>query len=144
MSKQLALTNGSGAGGNGAHARARSVRNVRRGKPLRKWQQNFLRSLRKTPNVSVACAMAGVGRTTAYKYREEDELFREKWEEMLEASVDRIEEKAFQVAMAGDSSLISFLLRCHRPQIYRDVQRMELDARLCGVLLLPEKEDKAP
>jgi hypothetical protein len=48
--------------------------------------------------------VAHVSRFTAYKYREEDEAFAAKWEEALQASVDRCEEKAFDMALLINGS----------------------------------------
>jgi hypothetical protein len=57
---------------NSSRARARHVA---------RWQAAFLQALRKAPNVAHACRVAHVDRTTAYKHREENEVFARKWEE---------------------------------------------------------------
>ena len=82
--------------------------------------------------------MAHVSRFTAYKYREEDEAFAAKWEEALQASVDRCEEKAFDMAWKGDSQLLQFILKAHRPAIYRE--RIEA-AVAGGIVLIPAKSE---
>lgn len=110
----------------------------------RKWQRKFLQVLRQTPDVKSACRVARVARSTAYRRREADEAFRQQWDDALAASVDELEAVAFRIARDGDANLIQFLLRCHRPEIYRDVSRHEVDARVCGVIVVPQKEDKAP
>lgn len=109
-----------------------------------KWQQKFLRSLKKTPSVKHACISAGVSRSTAYRQREADEAFAEKWNNAVAESVDELEAVAFKIATAGDANLIQFLLRCHRPEIYKETQRRELtgaDGRpLTGkIVFLPAK-----
>jgi acyl-CoA thioesterase len=80
------------------------------------WQSRFLQALRKTPSVSVACKAAGISRDTAYTHRLKDEAFASAWLSALGASVDELETKAFELAMAGDSTLITFMLRCHKPE----------------------------
>jgi len=60
---------------------------------LARWQAVFLKTLREAPNVAHACRKAGVNRTTAYRHKEDDEEFNAKWEDALNASVDRCEEK---------------------------------------------------
>jgi len=48
------------------------------------------------------------------------------------------------MAWNGDSQLLQFILKAHRPERYRETSRVEIDQRLCGVLVVPEKEQKAP
>jgi hypothetical protein len=140
--KQLALTNStSPAQRNGAHG---SHASRARAKRLARWQAAFIQALRKAPNVAHACRMAKISRFTAYKFREADETFAQRWEAALSASVDRCEEKAFDMAWKGDSQLLQFILKAHRPDRYRETARLEVDQRLCGVILLPEKEQKDP
>jgi hypothetical protein len=85
---------------------------------------------------------AGIDRATAYRHRQEDEAFAEQWIDAIQASVDELEHKAFQLALAGDSNLITFMLRCHKPNVYRDTQRHEVGL-LGGIVLLPPKEEGA-
>jgi hypothetical protein len=55
-----------------------------------------------------------------------------------------LESTAFKLASAGDANLITFLLRCHKPEVYRETSRMEIDGRACGVIIMPEKENLPP
>ena len=109
---------------------------------LARWQAVFLRALRHNPNVTAAFRAAHISNFTAYKYREQDEAFAAKWNEALDASVDEVEETAFRIAKDGDNQMIQFVLKAFRPERYRETSRMEIDTRLCGVILLPEKESK--
>jgi hypothetical protein len=104
-----------------------------------RWRSLFLQALRQTPSIKHACKAAGIVRTTAYKHRKEDQDFAAQWEDAIQASVDELEHKAFQLALAGDSNLITFMLRCHKPEVYRDTQRHEVGL-LGGIVLLPAKE----
>ncbi len=109
-----------------------------RARPLRKWQKIFLVALRATPNVKAACLAAKVSRQTAYVHRKENPFFRDQWLDALESAVDELEAVAFRLATEGDSSLISFLLRCHRPEIYRDRQEVAVAG---GIIFLPQKKE---
>lgn len=103
------------------------------------WKSRFLAALAKIPSVKTACASAGVARMTAYRHRRADEQFARDWDWAIQHSVDDLEAVAFKLALEGDISLIQFLLRSHRPEIYRDTQRHEVGL-LGGVVLLPPKE----
>ena len=103
------------------------------------WQKRFLESLRQTPNVKAACSAAGVSRQTAYRTRGTDSVFRDAWQSALDASVDELEARAFQLALEGDARLVEFMLKSHRPAIYRDTQRHEVGL-LGGIVLMPAKE----
>src|SRR5439155_6699435 len=109
-----------------------------RARMIARWQAVFLKALRKSPNIAWACRKAGVSRFTAYRYREVDETFSSKWEEALSASVDRCEEKAFDMAWKGDSQLLQFILKAHRPSIYRE--RIEA-AVAGGIVFIPAKAE---
>jgi len=87
--------------------------------------------------------VARVDRATVYRHREQDEEFASQWKAAIQASVDELEHKAFQLALAGDSNLITFMLRCHKPEVYRDTQRHEVGL-LGGIVLLPAKEPGEP
>jgi hypothetical protein len=106
-----------------------------------RWRARFLSALRKAPSVKHACLAAGIDRATAYRHRLDDEDFAEQWQDAIQGSVDELEHKAFQLALAGDSNLITFMLRCHKPEVYRDTQRHEVGL-LGGIVLLPSKKDE--
>src|SRR5436309_14465454 len=90
-----------------------------------KWQRRFLRSLARSPNVALAAKRAGVSRTHVYRVREQDPAFAGAWKNSIESALDELEGAAFALAKRGDSQLISWLLRCHRPSVYRETQRTE-------------------
>ncbi len=101
--------------------------------------------LRQTPSIKAACSAAGISRQTAYRNRAGNAEFAELWQDALDASVDHLEAVAFKLASEGDANLIQFLLRCHRPEVYKDTQRRELtgaDGRpLTGkIIFLPAKD----
>jgi hypothetical protein len=125
--QQLALRS------NGAHSA-----NASRARRLTRWQATFLKALRRNPNITAAAHAARVSRFTAYKFRNNDENFAAKWDEALDASVDKVEETAFRMANEGDGGMVQFVLKAHRPERYRE--RQEIDARLLGgIVLIPAK-----
>jgi hypothetical protein len=58
--------------------------------------------------------------------------------------VDALEHEVYQRALKEDSQLAMFVLKAFRPERYRETSRVEIDQRLCGVIILPEKEQKEP
>jgi hypothetical protein len=104
-----------------------------------RWRAAFLRSLRQRPDVKHACSVAKIDRATAYRHRREDDEFDAAWTDAIAGSVDELETKAFELAAKGDTNLITFLLRCHKPEVYRDIQKHEVGL-LGGIVLLPAKQ----
>ena len=73
--------------------RARRERNKKR----------FLETLSKAPlHVGQAADSAGVGRSTAYLWRREDEKFKAVWEEIQEGALDQIEHSLYLAATVPD------------------------------------------
>src|SRR6266566_4003911 len=130
--KALVVRNGSRKS-HGSRARTR----------LGRWHATFLKTLRKVPNITLACKAANVSRRTCYDHRELDPKFKEAWDAALDQSVDRVETTAFKLASEGEPRLIEFILKARRRSIYGDVSRMELDARVGGIIFLPAKSEGA-
>jgi len=116
------------------------LRGARR-QSVTRWQRRFVQCLRISAKVAAACAAARISRQTAYRQREQDPEFAAKWQEAIDFSLDELEAVAFKRAKEGDSQLLSWLLRCHRP-IYRDTQRTEHAVLGKIVFMLPEKEER--
>jgi hypothetical protein len=109
---------------------------------LRSWQKKFITALKQTPNVTLACQVANVSREAAYKSRRNDQLFAEQWQAAINAAVDNLETKAFELALRDNVPLLMFLLKAHR-STYRETQRHE--HLVAGrIILLPEKEEREP
>ncbi len=111
-------------------------------KRIELWKERFLVSLRAVPNITTACAAAGVSRQSAYRTRAEDSVFAEKWTDALDKSIDALEARAFEIAMEGDTNLLQFILRAHRPETYKETQRHEVGL-VGGVIFLPQKAEGA-
>jgi hypothetical protein len=102
------------------------------------WRTTFLGALEVSGNISAAARRAGVGRATAYRHRQAEPEFRSGWDEALEVATDALEDEARRRAVEGweepvfqggqevgrirkyDSTLLIFLLKAHRPEVYRD------------------------
>jgi hypothetical protein len=103
-----------------------------------RWAAAFLRALAAVPNVSNAARAANVSRRMAYKHRESDPEFAAAWDEALETSVDELVGECYRRAVEGtekpvfhkgkvcghireySDTLAIFLLKCHRPKVYRE------------------------
>lgn len=89
------------------------------------WEPRFFGALRNSGNVRAACLAAGVTRSAAYKARATSALFRAAWTEALEDGVDVLEAEARRRAMSGSDQLLMFLLKAHRPGVYREDRARE-------------------
>jgi len=92
----------------------------------RPWYRDFIEQLVEFPNVSRACAYAGVSRQAAYQARDVDAQFRAAWDMCIEASIDKLEEEAFRRANENSDTLAIFLLKAHRPERYQEKASLEL------------------
>lgn len=121
--------------------------------PLRKrgsrhlWRIDFLAILRRTMNVGLACAHAGVARKTAYKHRNKYPRFAQAWDDALDTALDSLEFQAFTLAMGtkGDPEkgipakepserMLMFILSRRRPESYGDSTKVELTGRNGGAI----------
>lgn len=96
-----------------------------RATPKRDWRPTFLEALAQHPDVSKACATAGINRTTAYRARQADEDFAIAWSDAHAKSLDELEAALFARAVDSDTTAAIFLLKSHRPDVYGDRQRIE-------------------
>lgn len=106
------------------------------------WRPLFINALRNSGNVRAACQAAGIARSAAYLARERSPEFKAAWDEALEEAVDTLEAAAWMRARDGvkrvepimyqgqkvaekviaeySDSLMSLLLKAHRPAKYRE------------------------
>lgn len=101
-------------------------------------EEKFLDVLRQTCNVTEAARTAGIGRRTAYEWRDADEAFRAAWDDAEQEAVDGLEREAWRRAKEGVPKPVTFqgkitdtyleysdrmmelLLKAHRPDKYKD------------------------
>lgn len=107
-------------------------------------KSRFLDELRKRYSVYHAARAAGIGRTTAYRWRGEDEDFARAWDEALEDAIDTLEASVYERALHGveepvyyggeevgtvrrySDTLAIFLLKGAKPDKYRERSTTEL------------------
>lgn len=80
---------------------------------IAKTEQNkdlLIEQIRKTPIIQVACEKTGIGRATYYRWRKEDEMFRDKSDEALLEGIHLINDMA-------ESQLISAIRDKHMTAI---------------------------
>jgi hypothetical protein len=86
--------------------------------------ERFLQVLGEGATVAEACRAAGMSRSTAYDRRDRDEQFRHAWADAVEAGTEALEAEARRRAMEGSDTLMIFLLKARRPEIYRERQEV--------------------
>ena len=102
------------------------------------WKPTFLKVLQATCNVTEAASRAGVSRARVYKLRETSTKFRAQWKESEAIATDILAMEVRRRAMTGvkepvyylgkvvghiqkpSDTLAIFLLKAHRPEMYRD------------------------
>ena len=106
------------------------------------WRDAFIERLKATGNVTLAATGAGVTRQNAYQTRNRNKTFRRRWDDALDQAVDLLDGEARRRAtgikrdiyyagkVVGEEnvysdSLLMFLLKAHRPQLYRDNVKVE-------------------
>jgi hypothetical protein len=85
-----------------------------------RWRPAFLAVLRNSASVRAACDAAGINRTTAYRARERSPEFRAAWDQALDESCDLLVAEAQRRALEVSDTLLIFLLKSHRPAVYRE------------------------
>jgi hypothetical protein len=104
----------------------------------------FLAALADTCNVRRACELSDLPRSTAYDWREEDDVFRAQWEKALKIGADALEEEAIRRAREGwdepvfykgdevaivrkySDTLLIFLLKGAKPEKYSERVKNEI------------------
>lgn len=125
------------------------------------WKALFVAALAKSPNITAACQRAKVSRSWAYAQRDEDPEFAATWDEALEMGVDEAQGELHRRAVKGvlepvfyqgeevghirrySDTLLIFLLKAHRPEIYRETVRSELTGANGGPIKQESKVDHA-
>jgi hypothetical protein len=93
------------------------------------WAPRFIESFRATGNVRLSASSAGIDRDTAYKRRGRDPRFAAAWAQAREDAIDVLEAEARRRALSVSDALLMFLLRAHRPALYRERVDVRLDVR---------------
>lgn len=110
-----------------------------------KRREQFISELLSHSNVAKACESIGVHRQTAYQYRDKHPDFKQEWDEAIERGTDALVQEAYRRAHAGveepiyylgevcgtvrkySDTLLIFLLKSHRPNVYRETVNHKVD-----------------
>ena len=114
------------------------------------WKAVFFENLSKSPNITKAAKAAGYTRQRVYQIRDEDPDFAKLWDDALAQSLDTAEGELYRRAVRGvvkpvyqggvevgkireySDTLMIFLLKAHKPEVYREVTRNELTGKNGG------------
>jgi len=81
-------------------------------------EDKFLTALRAGKSIATAARAAGIGRRTAYDWRDRDPAFAESWDEAWDVGTDYLEDLALKGAEQGSERLLLALLKARRPERY--------------------------
>lgn len=98
--------------------------------PQKRWWPSFLRALAEDGNVSRAADLAGIQRSTAYDARHNHPEFAAEWERSLELGTSALEDEARRRALDGSDTLLIFMLKSHKPDVYRETINQKHDGDL--------------
>jgi hypothetical protein len=89
------------------------------------YKRRMLEALALGMSPTHAANAAGIGRSTAYLWRQEDPEFAAKWDEAVADGIDCLEDEAYRRAMAYSDKLLMFFSRgvgrrCMRERCMRD------------------------
>ncbi len=101
-------------------------------------REKFLTALREAGTVTHACEAAGIGKRTAYDWREADTDFAREWDAVIESVADDLEHEAKRRAIEGSDTLLIFLLKGQRPDKYAERTKSEVRATVSVESLLDE------
>ena len=90
------------------------------------WHSTFLADLAENCNVSHAARLAGVDRSTAYRHREESAAFAAAWDDAVADGIEALELALRRRGMETSDTAAIFLLKSHKPDVYRENKRTEL------------------
>lgn len=120
----------------------------------------FIDELRQRGSVYHAALAAGIGRRTAYRWRDEEEAFARDWDDALEDAYDVLEASAYERAVEGvdepvfhegeicgyvrkySDRLVPVLLNGRRPQVFKN--RTELSGPNGGPIPHRDETPHAP
>jgi hypothetical protein len=89
------------------------------------WVKPFLAALRKGHSVTKAAKTAKIVRQTAYAHRDINPEFKAVWQEAIDESVEALEDIARERAVDHSDTLLIFLLKARKPELYRENLKVE-------------------
>ena len=85
-------------------------------------RERFLRLLAETFSVTAAAEGSGLERGYLYRLRGSDPAFAAQWDDAIARAIDGLEAAAYKRATQMSDTLLIFLLKTRRPDLYRDRQ----------------------
>jgi hypothetical protein len=76
----------------------------------RRQKDRFIEAIERGMTVTDAAKYAGVGRTTPYRWQQEDPVFRRNWENVRLGRLQRLVDTAYDMALEGNVQLIKWLI----------------------------------
>jgi hypothetical protein len=83
-------------------------------------KQKFLAALAIGNAPNRAAKVAGVDRSTAFKWKKSDSEFEALWDAAVDASLDDVEDVLYKAAKAGEAWAIEFILKWRRKNVYQN------------------------
>jgi len=93
----------------------------------KKRQDRFILAFQMTASISSACAKSGIDRSLFYDWKKNDLEFLTRFEDLDMALTDKLESKAVDLAMDGETPVLMFLLRARLPGKYREKQEISIE-----------------
>jgi hypothetical protein len=119
----------------------------------------FIQWLGSGVSISKAAQLSRFARSSAYKWRSEDKVFAEKWDDAIEDGSDKLEDEAFRRAVTGtdkpvgfyqgaassivksySDNLLIFLLKARRPSKFGDKIEATANDKAMEELSVEDKE----
>lgn len=94
---------------------------------VKNWRPAFLQTLKETGNVLLSCRVAGISRKQAYLTRQRNAAFAAEWADCMDDAIDMLEAIAVQRAKTVSDVLLIFLLKAHRPEVYRETVNLRIE-----------------
>ena len=98
-------------------------------------KEPFLEEFRVTGFIYATCDKIGVDQKTIYRWRQEDEHFRDEFNQAQRRSVEHLERIAKARAVTKSDLLMIFLLKALDPEKYKDRYSHELDTKTIEILV---------
>lgn len=91
-----------------------------------RWKRLFLDAFRESGIISQALMVAGISRGQLRTALDKDPEFLEAFHDAKADAIDSLETEAVRRAKDGSDQLLMFLLKSHRPEVYRENHKVEV------------------
>lgn len=91
------------------------------------WEQKFLDLYKATGNVTLSAHGAGTARTNVYARRRDNAEFAERMDDAHQEAIERLEAEAWARARKTSDTLLIFLLKALKPDMYRENIKITLE-----------------